>query len=245
MMDYFRVYAKQEYLTPAAAETVELIAEAVNPGESALLLDVAAGKGEAACTLAGRFACRVVTVDLYDPFIQHAAAKVWRWNLGDLVTVLRGDGGHLPVSDGVCDAAYCIGGPSIVGPEPCLAELARAVKPGGHVIVSDIAWRRKPDGALGPEWGVVAEIDPRLSRDEFAALIAAQGLVVSEVRIHERSAWEEYFRPMADVAREARASGDRDDLALAQEIEDAIAVERRAADEFLDYATFLARRPDR
>ncbi len=243
MTDYARIYAKQEYLTPAAAETVELIAEAVNPGESALLLDVAAGKGEAACTLASRFACRVVAVDLYDPFIQDAAAKAWRWNLGDLVAVLRGDGGHLPVADAVCDATYCIGGPSIVGPEPCLAELARAVKPGGHVIFSDIVWRRKPEGALGPEWGVVAEIDPRLSQDEYAALIAAQGLVVSQVRIHEPSAWEEYFRPMADVALDARASGDPDDLALAEEIERQIALERRAADTFLDYATFLARRP--
>ena len=245
MTDYARIYAKQEYLTPGAAETVELIAETVRPNEQSLLVDVAAGKGEAACTLAGRFDCRVVAVDLYDPFIGDAAAKARRRNLPNLVAVLRADGGHLPVADAVCDAAYCIGGPSIVGPEPCLAELARAVKPGGHVIVSDIAWRRKPDGALGPEWGVVAQISPRLSQDEYAALIEAQGLVVSQVHIHERSAWEEYFRPMAEVAREASASDSPEDLAFAQEIERDIDIEGRAADTFLDYATFLARRPDR
>jgi SAM-dependent methyltransferase len=244
MTDYVRIYAKQEYLTPGAAETVELIAKAVNPGESALLLDVAAGKGEAACTLAGRFACRVVAVDLYDPFVQCAAAKASNRNVCDLVAVVRADGSHLPVADGVCDAAYCIGGPSIVGPEPCLAELARAVKPGGHVIVSDIVWRRKPDGALGPEWAYVAQISPRLSRDEYVALIAAQGLTVSQVHIHERSAWDEYFHPMRDVAREARASGDPEEIALAQQIEHDIALESRAADAFLDYATFVARRPD-
>jgi SAM-dependent methyltransferase len=244
MTDYARIYAKQEYLTPAAAETVELIAETVSPGRSALLLDVAAGKGEAACSLAGRFACRVLAVDLYDPFIQDAVVKARHRNLRDLVAILRADGGHLPVADAVCDAAYCIGGPSIVGPEPCLAELARAVKPGGHVIFSDIVWRRKPEGALGPEWGVVAQIEPRLSRDEYIALIGAQGLTVSQVHIHERSAWDEYFRPMADVAREARASGDKEDIALAREIERDIAVEGRAADAFLDYATFLARKPD-
>ncbi len=245
MTDYARIYAKQEYLTPGAAETVQFIAETVRPNEHSLLLDVAAGKGEAACTLAGRFACRILAVDLYDPFIQDAAAKASRRNLHHLVTVLRADGGRLPVRHAIFDAAYCIGGPSIVGPEPCLAELARAVKPGGHVIVSDIAWRRKPDGALGPEWGVVAQIEPRLSRDEFVALMAAQGLTVSQVHTHERSAWDEYFRPMADVAREARDSSDPEDLALAQEIEGQIALERRAVDAFLDYATFLARKPDR
>ncbi len=43
MTDLLRTYAKQEYLTPGAAEAVELIAETVNPGEDVLLLDVAAG----------------------------------------------------------------------------------------------------------------------------------------------------------------------------------------------------------
>ncbi len=244
MTDYARIYAKQEYLTPGSAETVELIAETVNPGESALLLDVAAGKGEAACTLAGRFACRVLAVDLYDPFVQYAAAKVWRRNLADLVAVLRADGNHLPVADAVCEAACCIGGPSIIGVEPCLAELTRAVRPGGHVIVSDIVWRRKPDGALGPEWGEVAEVNPRLSYDEYAAAAEAAGLRVERVHTYARSAWDEYQRPTEDVAREARASGDPDDIALAEEIEQQLAIERRAVDAFLDYATLLARKPD-
>jgi SAM-dependent methyltransferase len=243
-LPFSRIYAKQEYLTPGAAETVELIAQTVNPAEDALLLDIAAGKGEAACTLAGRFACRVIAVDIYDPFIHYAAAKAWHWNLRDLVTVLRADGKRVPVRDAVCDAAYCIGAPSIVGLEPCLAELARAVKPGGHVIASDIVWREKPDGPLGPEWGEVAKVAPRLSQDEYAALLAAQGLAVLDVHTHDRSAWDEYHRPTADVAREARASSDPEDLALGEEIERQIALERRAADAFLDYATFLARKPD-
>ena len=92
MPDYLRTYARQEYLTPGAAETVELIAEAVRPDADALLLEVAAGKAEAACTLAGRFACRVLAVEIYDPFVHYAAAKAWHWNLRDLVTVLRADG---------------------------------------------------------------------------------------------------------------------------------------------------------
>ena len=91
-LPFSRIYAKQEYLTPGAAETVAPIAQTVNPAEDALLLDIAAGKGEAACTLAGRFACRVIAVDIYDPFIHYAAAKAWHWNLRDLVTVLRADG---------------------------------------------------------------------------------------------------------------------------------------------------------
>jgi len=242
MPDYLRIYARQEYLTPGAAETVELIAEAVRPDADALLLEVAAGKAEAACTLAGRFACRVLAVELYDPFVQYAAAKAWHWNLRDLVTVLRADGRRLPLRDAACDAAYCIGAPSIVGLEPCLAEMARAVRPGGHVIVSDIVWRRKPERPLGPEWKWIAAAEPKLSVDEYAAAIEAAGLRVERVRLHERSAWEAYWRPMLRVAQEAKTSQPAD-IVFADEVESGVELERRAVEAWLDYATFIARRP--
>jgi SAM-dependent methyltransferase len=242
MPDYLRVYARQEHLTPGAAETVELIAEAVRPDADALLLEVAAGKAEAACTLAGRFACRVLAVEIYDPFVHYAAAKAWHWNLRDLVTVLRADGRRLPLRGVACDAAYCIGAPSIVGLEPCLAEMARAVRPGGHVVVSDIVWRRKPERPLGPEWKWVAASKPKLSADEYAAAIEKAGLRVERVHLHGRSAWEAYWRPMLRVAQEAKTSQPAD-IAFADEVETGVELERRAVEAFWDYATFLARRP--
>jgi SAM-dependent methyltransferase len=242
MPDYLRTYARQEYLTPGAAETVELIAEAVRPAADALLLEVAAGKAEAACTLAGRFACRVLAVEIYDPFVHYAAAKAWHWNLRDLVTVLRADGRRLPLRDAACEAAYCIGAPSIVGLEPCLAEMARAVRPGGHVVVSDVVWRRKPERPLGPEWSWVAQAQPRLSAEEYAAAVEAAGLCVERVHLHERSAWEAYWRPMLRVAQEAKTSQPAD-IAFADEVETGVELERRAVEAFWDYATFLARRP--
>jgi SAM-dependent methyltransferase len=242
MTDYLRIYARQEYMTPGAAETVELIAEAVRPDADALLLEVAAGKAEAACTLAGRFACRVLAVEIYDPFVHYAAAKAWHWNLRDLVTVLRADGKRLPVRDGSCDAGYCIGGPSIVGLERCLAELARVVKPGGHVVVSDIVWRAKPEAPLGPDWKYVAAVEPKLSADEYAAAIEAAGLRVERVHLHERSAWEDYFRPMLRVAEEAKTSQPAD-IVFADEVESTVELERRAVEAFLDYATFVATKP--
>jgi len=240
MTDFLRHYAKQEYLTPGAAETVDLIAESVSPDESTLLLDVACGKLEAACHLASYFACRIVAVDIYDPFIHYAAAKAWFFNLRDLIAVVRADGKELPVRSGVFDDAYCIGAPYIVGLEPCLRELARAVKPGGRVIVSDIVWRTKSDAPLGREWGWVAAMDPELSLDEYVRAVEEAGLRVQRTHIHPRSAWDDYWRPMLEVAREARTEGD---AAFADQTESGVDLERRAVDAFLDYATFIARKP--
>ena len=242
MPDFTRMYSRQEYMTPGAAETVELIAETVRPTERSWLLDVACGKGEAAATLASRFACRIVAVDLFDFHIQYAAAKAWFFNLRDLIAVVRADGKRLPVREAAFDAAYCIGAPSIVGLEPCLRELARAVKPGGHVVVSDIVWRAKPEAPLGPEWRWVAASEPKLSLEEYAAAIEAAGLGMKRTHLHPVSAWEDYFRPMLEVAQEAKISQPAD-IDFADGVEATVALERRAVEAFLDYVTFVARKP--
>jgi uncharacterized protein (TIGR03083 family) len=239
MPDYARIYARQEYLTPGAAETVEIIADTVQPSEGSVLLDVACGKGEAAATLAGRFACRIAAVELYDPFIHHTAAKAWFFNLRDLITVLRADGRRLPARDGAFDAAYCIGAPSIVGLSDCLREMARVTKPGGYVVVSDIVWRSKPE-SLGQEWKWLARTPP-ISREDYSGAIETAGLLVEREHPHGRGVWDEYWRPMLDVAHEAKTSQPAD-IGLADDIESAVALERRAVDQHIDYATFVAKK---
>jgi SAM-dependent methyltransferase len=237
---YLRIYARQEYLTPGAAETVDLVADAARPDASAWLLDVACGKAEAACTLAARFGCRVAAVDRHEPFLRYDDDKVRSRGLDRRVHLIRADGRRLPLPDAAFLAAYCIGAPSIVGLEDCLRELRRAVRPGGVVVVSDVVWRQKPDGPLGPEWQWVAGLEPRIDAQEYAAVIAACGLTVERVHLHPRSAWEDYFAPMADAAAAERAAGDQ---TFADDVEQGIALERRAVDAFWDYASFVARRP--
>jgi hypothetical protein len=178
---------------------------------------------------------------MFDAFIHHTAAKAWFYNLRDLVTVLRADGKRLPIRDNSVDAGYCIGAPSIVGLHECLGELARAVRSGGHVVVSDAVWRTKPSAALGKEWQWVAEMRP-ISAQEYALEIETAGLRVERTHMHDRGAWEEYFAPMLAVAEAAKLTQPAD-IFFADEVESAVALERRAADAFLDYATFVARKP--
>jgi SAM-dependent methyltransferase len=238
--DYLRIYSRQEYQTPGAARTVEVIADTVHPEESTWLLDVASGKGEAAATLAGRFACNILAVEIWDPHIQYSAAKFWHYNLRDLVNLVRANGRDLPVQSAAFDAAYCIGAPSIVGLEPCLLEMERAVRSGGHVIVSDAVWREKPAAPLGPEWLWLASFQ-QVSPDEYARVIESTGLQVLRTETHPRSDWDEYWRPMLEVAREAKVSQPAD-IDFADSLESDIAVEKRAVDAWLDYMTFVARK---
>ncbi|MGB2694085.1 MAG: methyltransferase domain-containing protein [Dehalococcoidia bacterium] len=234
------LYSRQEYLTPGAAEAVQRLIDVAQPTPASLLLDLACGKGEAACEIANRTGCRVVGVDLYSLFSPEFREKVASKGLGSNVTLVRADGKRLPVLDGTFEAAYCIGGPSIVGLERCLNELARAVKPGGFVLVSDIVWRARP-GTLGPEWRWFASMR-QITSAEYSSLIASAGLRVDEMTVFGREAWDIYHQPMAEVARLARAGGGPEELARAEQIEADIEMEARAVNSFVDYAMFVARR---
>jgi SAM-dependent methyltransferase len=240
MPDYARIYARQEYLTPGAAETVAIIAETVRPDESTTLLDVGAGKGEAASTLASQFGCKIVAVEPFDVFVHIAAAKFWFFNLRDLVSLLRADGKRVPLRDAGLDAAYCIGAPSIIGLEPAMAEMSRVVRPGGHVVASDIVWREKP-GPLGAEWRWLADA-PQVSAEDYSRAIETAGLRVERTHVHDRAVWEDYWRPMLAVAREAKTAQPAD-VFFADEIESGVELERRAVEAWLDYATFVAVKP--
>jgi ubiquinone/menaquinone biosynthesis C-methylase UbiE len=205
---YSRVYAGQEYLTPGDPEMVALIGEAIRAGGATLVLEVASGKGEAACALAGETGCRVVAVDQYPPFLLHASGKIGRRGLAGRVLLLRGDGTRLPLAHASFDGAYCNGAPSIVGWGPCLRELSRVVRSGGFVIVSDVVWRQQPAGVLGPEWGWLAAATERPSAGEYRGAIEAYGLEVTRTVRFGRETWEEYFRPMRATAAAERARGD-------------------------------------
>ncbi len=240
MPDFTRIYARQEYLTPGAAETVAIVAETVHPDDNTWLLDVGSGKGEAASTLAGEFGCRILCVEPYDAFVHYSTAKFWFFNLRDLVSLVRANGRQIPVRGDTMDAAYCIGAPSIVGMEDAFREMTRAVRPGGYVIVSDIVWRDKP-GELTNDWGWVKGAN-QITADEYGDAMEASGLDVTRLHLHGREAWDNYWAPMLAVAEEAKTTQPAD-IFFADEIESQVALERRAVDAWLDYATFIARKP--
>jgi ubiquinone/menaquinone biosynthesis C-methylase UbiE len=235
---YSRVYARQEYLTPGNPETVDCLVDAIGSGRDARVLEVACGKGEAACEIASRAGCTVVALDPHPPFLRHALAKIERRGLGEVVRLVRGDGTRLPFPDGSFDAGACMGAPSIVGLEPCLRELGRTVRAGGPVVVSDVYWHHLPSTPLGPEWRWLAGEQPRLSLDEYRRALTHAGMDVEEALVHDEAAWEAYQAPMMLAAAAERARGE---AAFADDVEQGIEVERRAVAAFIGYVTFITR----
>lgn len=102
------------------------------------VLDVGSGPGIFARDLALQGA-RVTAMDSAPAMLEAAAAEAER--AGVAVELLAGDASAPPVPDGAYDAAVVVQVieyvPDAVG---CLAAVARAVRPGGHLLVCDTDW---------------------------------------------------------------------------------------------------------
>jgi SAM-dependent methyltransferase len=229
--DLLRLYSKHDFLTPGGAETVDLICQHIPLADRSMVLDVAYGKGSGAIRIAAATGARVLGVDVHPS----ARAVTRAAGGGGRVTFVRGDGARLPVRDGVFDAAVCVGAPSIVGTERCLAAMHRALRPGGMIGVSDWVWRETPvpADAIPPTFdGAV------LTLEGYADAIRAADFEVVLAEHLPQTLWDDYYDLMREVVAEMRAEGDAG-VTLPEEIR----VYDRIGREWWRYGVFIARKP--
>jgi SAM-dependent methyltransferase len=168
------------------------------------VLDAACGTGRHSSYLAAR-GHRIIGVDRSPEMLERARAKVPEG------TFREGNLEELPVADGEVDAAVCalalVHLPEIA---KAVRELARAVHPGGRVIVSDVhpfpillGWQAQFRTASG-DAGFM-RLHPHLASD-YCQAFAAAGLRIrscQEPRLTSASAVTAASEPLPDANRAA------------------------------------------
>ena len=190
----------------------------------ALVADVACGDG-ATLSLLARAGLLAVGVDVEPPAVamarRHAPAVV-------------GDAHALPLAGGAYDAVLVECAVSTFSDASgALAEVARVLRPGGQLAMTDVVLRRD---LADPD--VVAAVDRLTSArtvPQYAALLEAAGLRV--VRVEDRSG--DALALCHRLARRLSAVGARRTAATAR------ACARAVEDGALSYALLIAVRPDR
>lgn len=144
-VDGYRVWS-QTYDGPNTAFDIDepVIGEIVDALPAGTALDAACGTGRIAALLAGR-GHRVLGVDSSPDMLAQARTRVpdGDFRLGDL--------GRLPVGDDAVDLVVCsLALTHVPDLQPVLAEFARVLRPGGHLVTSDVHPERVARGAVPP-----------------------------------------------------------------------------------------------
>lgn len=109
----------------------------VGPGDT--VVDLACGLGESSLQLAQATGARVIGVDLSADSVSEARTRAERAGLEEKVEFLAADAEVLPLEDGtvagvLCECSLC----TFPDKERASAEIARILKPGGRLALSDM-----------------------------------------------------------------------------------------------------------
>jgi ubiquinone/menaquinone biosynthesis C-methylase UbiE len=172
-------------LHPGGAALTERLGRMLKLGPQSRVLDVAAGRGTSAFTLATRFGCEVIGLDYSPRNVEAAKRDASARSLSKKVSFYCGDAERLPFAGGAFDAIICECALCTFPNKPfASAEFARVLRPGGQVGLSDLTRQ----GTLPPEleslaaWiACIADAQPLA---EYAALLAATGLKIMATEEH-------------------------------------------------------------
>lgn len=120
--------------------------DAVQAGATDRVLDVAAGTGLVATELVRSYRCQVVALDQSSQMLEGARSRVDRDPfLAECISIIQGEAERLPFADGEFDHltfTYLLR--YVDDPAATMRELARVVRPGGHIASLEFAIPTNP-----------------------------------------------------------------------------------------------------
>ena len=181
--------------------TVEM-ADALAVRASDHILDVGSGIGGPARYFADRFGCRVTGIDLTPEFCEVARGLTRATGLDAKVAFVDGDALAMPFANGSFDGAYSMYVSMNIADKAALyREIHRVVKPGGWLMLSEIAQGAGGDPDFPVPWAARRETSFLASSEATRSALEATGFAV----VQWRSTREQ---TLASIAR-ARAITDR------------------------------------
>ena len=165
-------------LHPGGEDATRRALELIMLGRGDRLLDVASGSGTSALLAAREFGSTVTGVDYSEQAVLAATVAATDQRLDERVRFARGDAEDLALRDDSFDAVLCeCSLCTFPDKERAVAELARVLRPGGRVAISDVVvdQDRLPDQLLGP-LATIACVGTALDRPGYEELLADAGL---------------------------------------------------------------------
>jgi arsenite methyltransferase len=231
---------------PGGAGLTERLIRALAVGPADTVADVACGLGGSSLQVARTTGARAIGIDLSSDSIAAARRAAEDAGLAGSVEFLVGDAEALPLEDGavegvLCECSLC----TFPDKERAAAELARVLKPGGRLALSDmIADRERLPAPLRTlEAWVACLADARPLRS-LVELLGSAGLVAQLVERHDDALAPLLDRVDARLRLAGAALAPDADVRLVERGIELVATARKSLElGILGYAVVVARRP--
>jgi ubiquinone/menaquinone biosynthesis C-methylase UbiE len=139
-------------------EATQEMAESLTVAPTDQLLDVGSGIGGPARYLARRFGCRITGIDLTAEFCEVARHLSSLLQMDDTVRFEVGNALAMPFADATFDGAYSMNVSMNIADKAALyQEIRRVLKPGGWLMLSELAQGPGPDVDYPTPWARTAE----------------------------------------------------------------------------------------
>jgi len=152
------------------------------------LLDVAAGKGSSAITLAQYFGCQVLGVEYSLKNVEAARFAAQAAGMADRVSFKMGDAESLPFEDGgfdavICECSFC----TFPDKETAASEIERVLRPGGRLGLSDVTRSSSLPGELNGLLAWIACLGDAQPVEQYTDYLNKAGLVIESVENHDEA----------------------------------------------------------
>lgn len=111
------------------------------PEEVLEILDVGCGKGVQTMALALLYpSCRILAADIHQPYLNTLDEKIAAEGYSGRIKTVCASMDDLPFEEESFDIIWAEGCASIIGIETAVRCWKKLLKPGGHIMISDILW---------------------------------------------------------------------------------------------------------
>lgn len=180
--------ALEESLHPGGLDITERVVERIGIDSSMRVLDLACGRGTSACFIARTSGCRVTGIDLSEKSLSFARERASLQGVSRLAEFQRADVEELPFSEDSFDVVICECSFSLQRNKPIVAkEIARVLRPGGVLGMSDVFLRNELDADLKAAAPYDCCFTNAETLSSYSALFRGFGLRQREVEDHSLS----------------------------------------------------------
>ena len=168
------------------------------------VVDIGCASGKTACTLAWRYGCKVLGVDILPGMVEQAKKRARTEGVSRRVEFMVGDALQLPLGDDSFDVVL---GEFITGlvndKEIAISEYVRVAKPGGTIGLNEATWLKAP-----PPQEIIEFLDRRVgfnnvlfTSDGWKNLLERSGIKQIQARTYKSRSLSDPREDIKDLPR--------------------------------------------